>query len=471
LSSPLRNNLIYATFKDEVAKKLKVGFCYVVDRIDHNPGFRPIGFGYLKQSIEDHLPGSFDFTYFENDIDEDFDILMVSCLSPNWSDALSIIRRHRQRNPLIKIIVGGQHISQLPKLLPEEANFGILGEGEVSTPLLLKLIINNVTDAQAYISIPGIAFRRIDGLFISPPKRLTFDDIPHPDRLFQGGDKIDPYLLTSRGCPFNCTFCSSSSLWKTVSMQSAESVAEEFEFISEHFPHIKNLTIWDDLFIANRERLTRLHSILADKKLLDRFNLSCNVRADLVDNELCELLKCLNIKSCGFGFEHGVDRLLNLLKPQGNCTVQTNINAARTLSSKGIAVGIGIVYGVPSETEEDVIFTYKLTHDLLRYRFITNVVYNILMPMPGTLYWQEALKQNLVEESNFFDWRKLSVFADYRNSNCGNLENWIKERRRRKSVYLNEQCLPETRLFDIMTEYESKLFQLYSPPSLKPSSG
>ncbi len=462
MNSPFRNRLIFATDPNEciTLKKLRIGFCYVVDRFDYNPGFRPIGFGYLKQSIDERLPGRCDFVYFENETEEEFDLLMVSSLSPNWSSALNIIKRYRQRKPAMKIIVGGQHISQLPRLLPDEADFGILGEGEVSTPLLLNLIINNVREEQHYQSIDGIVFKGSGGLFISPPKRLTFAFIPHPDRLFQGGEKLVPYLLTSRGCPYNCSFCSSSSLWKTVSMQSAESVAEEIEFIANHFPHTRSLAFWDDLFVADRKRLVRLHALLQEKQLLNRFNYSCNVRADLVDDDLCQLLRNLNIRSCGFGFEHGVDRLLNLLKPQGKCTVDANLNAARTLANNGIAVGIGIVFGAPTETEEDVIATYELTHKLLKYRFIADVSYNILMPMPGTFYWQEALKQNLVEESNHYDWNKLSVFADYHNSNCGSLDAWIDERRRRKSVYLNEDHLPETRLLEIMKTYNAKFKQI-----------
>jgi radical SAM superfamily enzyme YgiQ (UPF0313 family) len=433
--------------------KIKIGFCYVVDGIDYNPGFRPIGFSYLKSSIENQLPDMFDFTYFENYSDNSYDIILVSSLSPNWSSALEIIKKFRKNDPQVKIIVGGQHISQLPMLLPDEADFGILREGEVSAPRLLELIVNNSTDMELYKQIDGIVFKNGIDFYISEPKRLKFDAIPHPDRLFQDGDKIVPYLLTSRGCPFYCTFCSSANFWRTVSMQSAESIADEIESIAKNFPNLQALSIWDDLFIADRKRLVLLSELLQQKGLLNRFRLNCNVRADLVDNNLCELLRKLNVTSCGFGFEHGVDRLLKLLKPEGKCTVEKNIETAKLLSDQGFGVGIGIVFGAPSETEEDVVQTFELTQGLLKRGVITSIAYNVLMPMPGTYYWNEALKMGLVAESNDFDWNKLSVFADSRFSTCGSFDNWVKERRKRNSVYLNESFLPEKKLFEIMARY------------------
>ncbi len=83
-------------------KKYKIGLCYVVDKKDCDPGFRALGFCYLKSSIEKHIPNKFDFKYFENKSNEDFDIVLVSSLSPNWNTALEVIKELRQKNQILK---------------------------------------------------------------------------------------------------------------------------------------------------------------------------------------------------------------------------------------------------------------------------------------------------------------------------------------------------------------------------------
>ncbi len=70
-------------------------------------------------------------------------------------------------------------------------------------------------------------------------------------------------------------------------------------------------------------------------------------------------MKKLNVVSSGFGFEHAFDRLLKLLKPQGKCTVENKIKSATMHSKHGFRVEVGVVFGAPTETEEDVIKTYE----------------------------------------------------------------------------------------------------------------
>lgn len=437
--------------------KIKIIFCYIADKADYNPGYRPIAFGYIKSSLDNKLQDKFSIKYHEITLppNEKADILLLSSLSPDWGKALEVIKEFRKNNPNSCIIVGGQHISQLPKLLPKEADFGLMGEGETSLPSLIDCIINNVTDVSKYKQIEGLVFfdEKEKEFSITASRRLSFDEIPQPDWLAEEGIKKIPYLLTSRGCPYNCTFCSSSHLWKKVSFQSAESIVEDIEFLSKHFPASTTLGILDDLFVADTNRLRLIYELLKQKNLLNRFKYSCNVRADLVTEELCELMKKLNIKYCSYGFESGVDRVLKLLKPNGRSSVETNINAANMLHKFGFKVYLSVVIGTPTETKEELLETYRLTMDLLEKGIVFDIAYNILTPMPGTYYWDMAIKEKLVEESNDFNWNKLSIFADFKYSNLENIDEWLQERKNRKSIYLNENFVPEAELLEIIHKY------------------
>jgi radical SAM superfamily enzyme YgiQ (UPF0313 family) len=446
--------------------KKKLIFNYVIDKDDFNPNFRPLAFGYIKSSLEKALPDMLNIKYLEGSIPEDekADFLLISSLSPDWQNALTNIRSFRANNPSAAIIVGGQHITQLPETLPAEADFGILGEGEISQVLLVKFILEKNQDID-YLKtqIEGLVFfdKKVNEFYISNPKRLDFTQIPQPDWLAENGIKKTPYLLTSRGCPYNCTFCSSSNLWKKVSFQPAESIAEDISYLSKNFPKITNISILDDLFVADRKRLEKLYEILKEKNLLKRFTYACNVRADLVDEELCELMKKLNITYCSYGFESGNDRILKLLKPQGNCSVKTNIKAAKILKKYGFNVNLSVVVGTPTETKEELLKTYNLTIDLLKKGLVNDVAYNILTPMPGTHYWKVALENNIVEESNDFQWKRLTIFADFKHSSFDNFDDWLKERKKRNSVYLNEKYLPEDELYEIMSKYAKQRDKIF----------
>ena len=77
----------------------------------------------------------------------------------------------------------------------------------------------------------------------------AIDELPIPDRLFDGGDKQLPYLLTSRGCPYECTFCASQAYWKKPRYFSAGYVVKEIKRIRSEYPNVNFLGIWDDLYI------------------------------------------------------------------------------------------------------------------------------------------------------------------------------------------------------------------------------
>ena len=158
-----------------------------------------------------------------------------------------------------------------------------------------------------------------------------------------------------RGCPYKCTFCSSSKFWKRARFFSAKYVVNEIEHVIERYK-VKDIMLWDDLFIANKKRLREIAALIKERRIDEKISFSCSVRANLVNDELCTLLKDMNVTGVTMGLESGTDRILKYLK-QGNVTVGDNTSAIQTCKKYGFDVGGSFIIGSPTETREEVLTT------------------------------------------------------------------------------------------------------------------
>jgi len=370
-----------------------------------------LGFGYLIAYSRRSLPDlKLDFKIEETgniDVCEGFtpDIVGVSSVSQNFEIARRFSDYFGNQN--IPVIIGGTHITSIPESLPESALAACMGEGELTFAEILKFCAEEKLTTNLS-KINGIAYR--DGSKVvqtKPRKRIgCLDDLPQPDRSHMTIGS-HAHMFTSRGCPYRCVFCSSSRFWQDLRFFSAEYVAAEIEVLFRKYK-VKMISFFDDLFVADVQRIQKLIKILAEMNILGKIKFTTNCRANLVDEKLAELLACLNVVSVGLGLESGNEESLRFLKT-GNVTVQQNDNAINILKSKGIFVNASFIIGAPEETEMQIIDTYRFIKksqlDLFDVYFLT--------PLPGTPIWDLALENKLVS-NDIKDWSRLDVNA-YRN--------------------------------------------------------
>jgi len=438
-----------------MAKRLKIGFIQAKNEIDVN-WFKPLAFGYLKTYLEKYLEVSVEMYFLENPGGfEEFDIIGISSTSQDFAVATEIARSIKQSKEKIITILGGHHITYLPKTLPKEVDIGVIGEGEQTFLELVRLLSDNSLQIKPedLEKIDGIVFHGDRSPTVNSYRKLieSLDNIPIPFR--PKSDKT--YLFTSRGCPYKCAFCSSSAFWRKTRFFSAEYVVTEIESLMHQFPQSRHISIWDDLFIANLPRLRKIVSLLVEKKINKKVSFDLAVRANLVNNELCELLKKMNVSGVAFGAESGSNRILKLLNK--GVTVEMNQNAIETLHQHGIPVGGSFIVGIPTETEQEVRSTYKfILKNIKNGKMSPQCAVNILSPMPGTKIWEDATRAGVIDIENM-DWGRLAVFASYRNSNIGDFDQWLQYRRKHNSIYLAENTLPQERLFKLMSHYEKAI--------------
>ena len=201
----------------------------------------------------------------------------------------------------------------------------------------------------------------------------------------QKGQK--PTLMTSRGCPFKCSFCSPKLMWSSIQFHSPQRVVDEIKNIMDDFPHFRRLSIWDDLFAANPRRVKDIGILLRESDI--KIKLNSGMRAELVTHNNCALWKSMGLTRLGIGGESGSQRILTRLKDK-SASVEKNQNAIDIMHQYGMAVGTGIIFGCPTETEQDVIATYDWLLKNYKQGKLINHDTNLLTPLPGTPVWAEA---------------------------------------------------------------------------------
>ena len=347
------------------------------------------------------------------------DLVGISCLSFLFPAANRLAGAIRAELG-VPVIAGGYHISYLPQhLAASNFDLGVIGEGEETMVELVGLLASGGgLQPAALRGVPGLVFRNERGESeLSGPRPLIepLDRIPFPardllrmkDRYLvprkAGFDRIGVYtsILTSRGCPYQCVFCSPRLFWRKFRSLSPGRVADEVEALLGAYP-LDGIMIWDDLFIANRPRLRQIVDEAEGRGITKRTRFCVFARADLIDDEMIALLKRLNVVSVVFGLESGSERMLRYYK-KGAVTVADNYRALRLCKQHGMRTLATLIIGAPEETEADI----EETRKLVRSPDLDQAVICHLTPLPGTETWEDAKRAGLVSEEPGWNYETL----------------------------------------------------------------
>ena len=263
----------------------------------------------------------------------DCDLVALSSDATGLKEAVSIVEASD-----VPVIIGGQG-TLWPGLT--EYNFAhiVRGEGEVA---FCKIV--NGTKLPQVVREPNVP--EIDT--INPPVlgRLKSKLVP---------------VMSSRGCPFSCRFCSSQKFWGGVRFHSAGYVMDEIFRRLVEYPQVNEIYFLDDLFIAHRSRFEIIYKSWMDAGLHKRLKLRGFVRADVLTHEVLVKLKKMGMHKIRFGAESGSNRILKMLgKGQTVEQYWTVVNWCRELDMGCTA---SFMHNIPGETVEDVAATKKFISD------------------------------------------------------------------------------------------------------------
>lgn len=174
------------------------------------------------------------------------------------------------------------------------------------------------------------------------------------------------------------------------------------ELIEKYAP--QHITIYDDLFIAKKERLQEISNLIEVEGISKNVEFAALARVNLVDDQICILLKKMNITHMTCGFESGSPKILKYLK---GLNVEQNAKAIELFKKYGFIVGGTFMIGIPNETISDM----NMTLNFLRMNDFSAGDTYVMVPYPGTAIWEYAKSRNLVNDN--MDWDLLGVdFAE-----------------------------------------------------------
>jgi len=252
------------------------------------------------------------------------DYVGLSATTISVTNAARIAAGVRARLPGVVIILGGAHVSAIPERTLEafpSIDFGIVGEGELS----LFELLARLEDGRPIDDVAGLAFRR-DGRVCANPRAPYIDDLdalPPPawDLLPDFPHRFQPSifsyprtpvatLITSRGCPFSCTFCDRSTSGRKGRMHSVESVVALCAMLVER--GVRHITFVDDLFTVRKQRVIDLCHAFLDHGF--DFSWSCNSHPNLLDFPTLQLMRRAGCWQIAYGIESGSQRVLDVVK-------------------------------------------------------------------------------------------------------------------------------------------------------------
>lgn len=325
------------------------------------------------------------------------DIIGLSTFTSYYQNTIDFAKKMKNKNPQIKIIVGGPHISTIPESFNPIFDYGVIGEGENTTLELLDAIMRNKDIRR----VKGIIYFKNNKLIFNKrrefSKKLEWDinysfmNKGYFEKRFMSGlydFGVSLGIMTSLGCPFNCKFCSVKSCWDKIRFREVDNVVKEIKDLHDNFG-VRHIDFYDDLFSVNKQRLRDFCTKLKEAGLLGRISFGCQVRTNCIDDEMCLLLKELNLKTVMFGFESGSDRVLQYIKSDLTLTVERHKKAVEICKKHGLKVYGSLILGIPGEKLEDM----QKTIDFIEYGIKNNfdrLWTQVLVPLPGTEIWKIA---------------------------------------------------------------------------------
>jgi len=326
------------------------------------------------------------------------DLVGISSVTENYGRAIEMAGIIKSRRS-VPVVIGGVHISSCPESLDPVFDAGVLGEGE-QTFLELLSCYPDIDD------VPGIVYWRDGAHVINPPGKALqdLDSLPHLRREKWVSNLGLPVLMTSRGCPYRCSFCSSPLIWKGCRTFSPEYIITEIEEMVTRYK-AKFIRFFDDILTLDKKRLACLVNLLCSSGLAQEATFSCFSRANLLDREMMKLLLRGNIRCVAFGLESASQKVLDSLKDRA-AAVHESQSVIDMACDEGLHISCSVIIGAPEETEEDLMATFAFLSQ--NERKLSEVEINPLIPYPGTALWKKAIERGLV--STRMNW---SMLKDY----------------------------------------------------------
>lgn len=339
-------------------------------------------------------------------IDPRSSVIGVTCMfSYDWPFVRNLVEAIRERFPTLPIVVGGEHVSAMPGFVLADCpavDVVVRGEGEETVCALLDALLLGGELA----GVEGISFRAGDGTVSTPPRRRirAIDAIPRPrwDLV-----PIENYLahgygygvnrgrsmpvIATRGCPYQCTFCSNPQMWTTAwRPRDPEQVLDEIETYLTKYG-ATNIDFYDLTLIVDPRWLRRFGNLITERGLTFTWQLPAGTRSEAVDSEIAALLRQTGCTNLNFAPESGSPRMLKIIKKK--VSLPRLLRSVRMCLDEGLNVKVNLIVGFPKETLWDIVQTGWLAVRMAAMG-VHDCAVSIFSPYPGCEIFDDLYRGN-----------------------------------------------------------------------------
>jgi anaerobic magnesium-protoporphyrin IX monomethyl ester cyclase len=348
-------------------------------------------------------------------IQPDVDLIGIgNMFAHNWPMVRELIREVRAAYPNVPILVGGENATSVPELVLRDspADLCVLGEGE-ETLLELIATFGNGTALEA---VQGIAYRSTDGSIRRTPRRQRIravDDLPWPawdlfnidayaERNLTAGLQVGSSpatipVLATRGCPYQCTFCTSPNMWTTLYItRDPKRVVDEIQHYVDVYG-ARNFPFQDLTAIIKKEWIKDFCLEIIDRKLDILWQLPTGTRSEAVDDTVARLLKQSGMVHMAYAPESGSTRIRKAVKKR--VKDQSFYESVRAATRAKLHVQCFFIMGFPEEEVADLRATLRMLARLA-WMGVEDVAVSHYMPYPGSEMYERLLAQKAVDQSD-----------------------------------------------------------------------
>lgn len=357
----------------------------------------PLGLLYVagKLDADGHDVEVRDMTFYDGPETYDgYDLVGITCTTPQYPEALQYAQKAHESG--CKTLIGGTHVTFTTQvtLKLDYVDFVIRGEGEQATSILVR----NLKEEGARFDprkVPSLSWYDPETRTVvdNPqiPDIATVDDLPRPARHLLN---MEPYkvtelrgqpvttMITSRGCPYDCTFCSVPTLYQKRKWRSREAVlaVDEMEYLEETYG-FHGVLLVDDLLTTNVKRIHELCAEIIERGL--KVHWWCQSRADILVKhpDLVEHMARSGCSNVFLGLESGNEHVLKHWNKR--LKLDTGGQCVELLRQHDIRALTAFIIGMESETEADIESTIEYAKTLNAHQ----AQFSILTPYPGTADW------------------------------------------------------------------------------------
>lgn len=362
-------------------------------------------------------------------IQPDTQMIGVSCMfSQDWPEIRRLVGMVRRRFPGVPIVMGGEHITAVPDFTltsTPEVDACVVGEGEET----IVDLVNAFEEGRGWDAIPGLVLRDGNGgvRATGPRTRIrSVDDIPWPawhlvpvnaylDNGFSFGvdrGRSMPILAT-RGCPYECTFCSNPEMWTTRwYARDVNNVLDEIQAYMDRFG-ATNFDFYDLTAIVKRTWILDFTNAIVERKMKFTWQLPSGTRSEAIDDEVSRMLYESGCRNMSYAPESGSPAVLKRIKKV--VKLDRLEHSVRGAVRNGLNVKLNIIMGFPGETRSELGETVRFLARMGRSG-VQDMSISLFSPYPGSQLYKELRASGRIPELSDDYFLSLGAYKDFSQS-------------------------------------------------------